>query len=340
MTGKEEIKKRTREIYNVLPKLDDHICGYSTCGQFARAVAEGRAPCNGCITGGPEVAAEVCRITGVDIPEDKPRPKYPGTSTPSMVSPQRKGKGKKVAITGKGGSGKTMLTAILTRILANEKVPRILAIDADSSVNLPYALGVEIRETVSEIRQRLIEEPGAKAAVRDRHIRDVMAEAIEWGEGFDMLVMGRPEGPGCYCGINDLLRYGIDSLSGEYDVVLIDCEAGPEQVNRRVVNGVDVLVIVTDASVRGIRVARSIMEVVQRDASMKQTRTGLVINRSKGDDTVIRESAAEWGLDILGSVPEDEMVTEYDSVGRPIVDLPDTSPSVAAVRTILDKLLE
>lgn len=246
--------------------------------------------------------------------------------------------GRKIAITGKGGSGKTMLTAIMTRILAGSGNLKVLAIDADSAVNLPYALGVKVGETVAEIRRQIIEEPGAKAEMQNKHIRNVMAEALESGKGFDLLVMGRPEGPGCYCGINDLLRYGIDRLSREYDVTLIDCEAGPEQVNRRVVQGVDVLVIVTDASIRGVRVAGSIMEVVQRDEAMKHTRTGLVINRLKENDQAITESASGWGLEILGRIPEDESVTEYDSVGRPITELPEASPSVAAVRAILERL--
>ena len=246
--------------------------------------------------------------------------------------------GRKIAITGKGGSGKTMLTAIMTRILAGSGNLKVLAIDADSAVNLPYALGVKVGKTVAEIRRQIIEEPGVKAEMQNKHISNVMAEALESGKGFDLLVMGRPEGPGCYCGINDLLRYGIDRLSREYDVTLIDCEAGPEQVNRRVVQGVDVLVIVTDASIRGVRVAGSIMEVVQRDEAMKHTRTGLVINRLKENDQAITESASGWGLEILGRIPEDESVTEYDSVGRPITELPEASPSVAAVRAILERL--
>ena len=260
------------------------------------------------------------------------------TDTDNVESSSLLKRGRKVAITGKGGSGKTMLTAIMTRILAGSGNLKVLAIDADSAVNLPYALGVKVGKTVAEIRRQIIEEPGVKAEMQNKHIRNVMAEAIESGKGFDLLVMGRPEGPGCYCGINDLLRYGIDRLSREYDVTLIDCEAGPEQVNRRVVQGVDVLVIVTDASIRGVRVAGSIMEVVQRDEAMKHTRTGLVINRLKENDQAITESASGWGLEILGRIPEDESVTEYDSVGRPITELPEASPSVAAVRAILERL--
>jgi CO dehydrogenase maturation factor len=165
-----------------------------------------------------------------------------------------------------------------------------------------------------------------------------MEEALEKGDGFHLLVMGRPEGPGCYCSINDLLKYGIERLSKQFDITLIDCEAGPEQVNRRVVNGMDLLIIVTDASSRGVRVTDSILEVIRRDDSMRNTKIGLVINRLKGDDKLIAESAERWGIEIFGRVPEDENVTRFDSIGKPLTGLPDNSPSVSAVKDILQKL--
>jgi CO dehydrogenase maturation factor len=153
-----------------------------------------------------------------------------------------------------------------------------------------------------------------------------------------MLVMGRPEGPGCYCSVNDLLRYGIEGLSQQYDVTLIDCEAGPEQVNRRVVKSVDVLIVVTDTSIRGARVADSILRVIQRDESIRPAAMGLVINRFKGDDELIMESVKKWGLDIFGRIPEDQNITDYDASGRPIFNLPDNAPSVVAVTEMLTKL--
>jgi len=245
---------------------------------------------------------------------------------------------KKIAITGKGGSGKTMLTAVMTKLLAQRKDIKLLAIDADSAVNLPYALGIETKRTVAEIRRQIIEDPEARAEIEDKNIRIVMEESLEKGNGFHLLVMGRPEGPGCYCSVNDLLRYGIEHLSRQYDITLIDCEAGPEQVNRRVVNGVDVLIIVTEPSVRGARVTRSIIGVLQSDKSIRPAEIGIVINRSKTGDKLITESAKKWGLEIFGRIPEDENVTEYDSVGKPLIDLPDTSLSVLAVREILKKV--
>jgi CO dehydrogenase maturation factor len=246
--------------------------------------------------------------------------------------------GKKIAITGKGGSGKTMLTAIMTGLLARDKNLNLLAIDADSAINLPYALGLNVKQTVAEIRQRIIEDPLARAEIEGKNMRIVMEESLEKGNGFHLLVMGRPEGPGCYCSINDLLRYGIERLSKQFDITLIDCEAGPEQVNRRVVNGMDLLIIVTDASSRGVRVADSILGVIRRDDSMLHTRIGLVINRLKGNEELIAESAQKWGIEILGRVPEDENITKYDSSGMPLIGLPDTSPSVSSVKDILRKI--
>ncbi|MFC2027981.1 AAA family ATPase [Chloroflexota bacterium] len=246
--------------------------------------------------------------------------------------------GRTIAVTGKGGSGKTMLTALMTGLLARNKDLKILAIDADSSISLPYALGVSINKTVADIRQGIIEDPKAKAAMDDKPIRMVMEEILEDGQGFRLLTMGRPEGPGCFCATNDLLRYGIDNLSKRFDITLIDCEAGPEQVNRRVVNGVDILVIVTDTSVRGMHAASSIADVVKNDRDIKVSQAGLVINKSKGKDDLIVEMAQKQNLDVLGSVPDDETLAEYDSLGKPIVNLPDTSPSVHAVQQILQKL--
>jgi len=246
--------------------------------------------------------------------------------------------GRKIAVTGKGGSGKTMLTALMTGLLAREGGRRILAIDADSAVNLPYALGMDVGRTVAQIRRYIIEDPEARAEIEDRSIREVVEEALVPGGGFSLLVMGRPEGPGCYCAINDLLKYGIERLSQQFDVTLIDCEAGPEQVNRRVVNGVDALIIVTDASVRGARVAGSIMEVVSGSAELKPPQTGIVINRFRGDDRLILDSVSGWGVEVLGRIPEDANVAEYDAAGRPIIGLPDDSPSVVAVAGILKRI--
>ena len=242
----------------------------------------------------------------------------------------------RLAITGKGGSGKTAFAAIATGLLARGREQKILAIDADSAAGLAYALGVKVDKTVAEVRREVIEDPRARRQMEDQHVREIMRDILEPGDGFHLLSMGRPEGPGCFCATNDLLRYGINALSKEYDLVLIDCEAGPEQVNRRVVDGVDFLVVVTDCSARGLHAARSIHEVVRRD--MSSVKAGLVVNRFGSAGERIETMAEEAGLDVLGRVPEDAVLAEYDALGEPILGLPEASPSVAAVRDILRKL--
>ncbi len=246
-------------------------------------------------------------------------------------------KRKTIAVTGKGGSGKTSVAAIMIKLLARSKNLKILAIDADSAVSLPYALGLKINSTIGEIRQRIIEDPGARAEMESKHIRTVIANTLEAGDGFHLLAMGRPEGPGCYCSVNDLLRYGIERLSKDFDLTIIDCEAGPEQISRRVAQGVDVLIIVTDATVRGIRAASLIRTIAQGDETMKSTRIGLVINRLKEESSFVIETAQQSGLEILGCIPEDENITKYDLVGKPLIELPDISPSVVAIQGILEK---
>lgn len=247
--------------------------------------------------------------------------------------------GKRIAITGKGGSGKTMLSACIIRLLTQIEKHDILAIDADSSVNLPYALGVDVQQTVAHIRKKLIEDPEEKARIQEIPMGEVIEALMSSGQGFRLLVMGRPEGPGCYCGVNDLLKFGIENNAKLYDFTVIDCEAGPEQVNRRVLQGIDVLMIVTDASIRGARVAGSIFDVIKNDESMQKTRTGLVINRFAGNGSRIVADAKAWGLEIFGTVPEDEIVSRYDADGRPLAELPETSPSLKAVRKIVDDII-
>lgn len=245
---------------------------------------------------------------------------------------------KVIAITGKGGTGKTMLAALMIRLLSREMGAKVLAIDADSAISLPYALGMNVGKTLSEMRTEIIEDPAARKGLMDRHVQTVITDIVEHGKEFDLLVMGRSEGPGCYCGINDLLRYGIESLSGEFDFTLVDGEAGPEQINRRVLQSIDTLIILTDTSIRGFQTAGVIQSIAGADAASKLGQKGLVVNRLKGSNQLVSESAQRLGLKVFGYIPEDENITKYDLAGKPIVDLPDTSPSVEAVRAVLKEM--
>ena len=244
-----------------------------------------------------------------------------------------------LAVVGKGGTGKTTLVAIMAKILAATENLRLLVVDADPPVSLTHVIGAKPVKTLGELRRKLIEDPEEKRRIGDKHIRDVIVdEAIIDLAGISLLVMGRAEGPGCFCSINDLLRFGIESLSKRFDVTLIDCEAGIEQVNRRVINTVSTLVMISDATIRGIQTAAYLKEIAQDYGVQRPHRTGLVINKIRKGRVQIEEKAQEMGLKIFGFVPEDENVIKYGLMGKPIIDLPDTSPSVMAVREILKNL--
>jgi len=245
---------------------------------------------------------------------------------------------KVIAITGKGGTGKTMLSALMIRLLSREAGAKVLAIDADSAISLPYALGMNVGKTLSEMRTEIIEDPTARKGLMDRHVQTVVTDIVEHGKEFDLLVMGRSEGPGCYCGINDLLRYGIESLSGEFDFTLVDGEAGPEQINRRVLQSIDTLIILTDTSVRGFQTAGVVQSIARTGVASRLGQKGLVVNRLQGSNQLVSESVQMLGLKVFGYIPEDENITKYDLAGKPIVDLPDTSPSVEAVRAVLKEV--
>ena len=248
------------------------------------------------------------------------------------------GNGRTIAVTGKGGTGKTMLATLMIRLLVENGEVKILAVVADSAVSLPYALGVEIGKTVSEFRQEIIDNPEVKQRIADEHIRKVIGNLLVHGDGFDLLVMGRPEAPGCFCAVNDLLRYGIDTLAQNYDMTIIDGEAGPEQVNRRVIESIDTLLVVADASSRSLKTATEIMKVAQGHPNVKVNRIGLVVNRFKGKRGPAEEMTQEMGMEILGYIPEDQNVTDYDAVSRPLLEIPEDSPSLLAIRNILQQI--
>ena len=244
-----------------------------------------------------------------------------------------------IAITGKGGTGKTVLSTLMIKLLAERGNLRILAVDADSAKSLPYTLGMMVDKTVGGIRQDIIEDPEEKRRIADEPMRTVIRKILEPGKGFDLLVMGRPEAPGCFCPVNDLLRYGIETLVQDYDITIIDGEAGPEQVNRRVIQSIDTLLVVADTSNRSLYTASDIIKVAQSHGTVEVSKTGLIINRFKGNRDRVEEVTQQMGLEILGYIPEDENVSHYDSLGRPLVELPADSSSLMAIRQILRQVI-
>ena len=248
-------------------------------------------------------------------------------------------KTKLLAVAGKGGVGKTSISAAFVRLLA-EAYPdrRILAIDADPAVGLSTALGVEVPGTLDDIRKRivnLVEDGAPKEAIEmlaeaRYRIFDAMVEL----PGFSFLAIGRPESAGCYCKVNAYLKEVISLLSRDFDYVVIDGEAGIEQINRRVMEKVTHLVLVTDPSRKGTQVIDTIRRVA--DELVMYERCGTVVNRLTEAEMLshIRMDAAE----LLAVIPSDGAHARNDIDGKSVFDLPEDSPIMAGARQALTKL--
>ncbi|MDR3588461.1 MAG: AAA family ATPase [Negativicutes bacterium] len=246
---------------------------------------------------------------------------------------------KSIAITGKGGTGKTMLATIMIRLLAERYHGGVLAIDADSAMSLPYTLGIPVQQTVSRLRKEVIGPGQLRDKMKSQDLSTWMGSILAHGDGFDLLTMGRPEEPGCFCAVNELLRYAIDALINSYKITVIDGEAGPEQLNRRVLKSIDVLLVVSDMSARSLSTAKGIIDVARaQESGIEVKRAGLVLNRVLNDHP-LEELVQKTGLEIFGSIPEDKTLNEFDREGRPLLELPRQSPSVTAIEKLCQMLL-
>lgn len=246
-----------------------------------------------------------------------------------------------IAVSGKGGTGKTLVSSLLIKSLTRTGKD-ILAIDADPDSNLPEALGVDVHKTVGDVREELKEDTAKGRIPTGMNKWDILdykiMESIIETPSFDLLVMGRPEGSGCYCAVNNMLRRIIENLSSNYDVIIIDTEAGLEHLSRRTTQNVDVMLVVTDKSKRGMLTAQRIGQLAD-ELEIKFQELYLVVNRvNPENEEQILKKARETGLDIAGVIFEDEEVTQYDIEGRPLVELPDESNTVKTVSGILSRI--
>jgi CO dehydrogenase maturation factor len=242
-----------------------------------------------------------------------------------------------IAISGKGGSGKTTLTAMIVAILRNQTKDSILAVDADPNSSLGLMMGVEPTGTIAEIREDARAAPAVSAGTdRVRSFEYGIQQAITEADGFDLLTMGRPEGPHCYCAVNNILRTFLDKLSSQYQYVIIDNEAGMEHLSRRTTNNVDLLCIVAEKTPLGSITARRIFQLAkQLPISVKET--GIIWNDTKVD--VVENDTDKFKIPCFGNVPYDKAVFGASMQGKPIFDLEANSPAFSAVRKILkDKL--
>jgi CO dehydrogenase maturation factor len=247
---------------------------------------------------------------------------------------------KLVAVCGKGGTGKTVFTAMMARVLREtDSSVKLLLIDADPAMGLSSALGINVRRTMGQIREEIIgtarEGNKENKSQIGSKLDYMVLEALHEMDGFALLAMGRTETLGCFCPVNDLLRGAIEILSRSFDIVLIDGEAGLEQINRQVVSRVDTLIIVTDASTRGLQTAAVIKRMVQSDQVIQCEKIGLVFNKVHGNKRLLEKYAQEMDMVVFGYIPQDKNIAYHDLVGKPIIELPAVSPALEAVRNIV-----
>ena len=258
-----------------------------------------------------------------------------------------------IAVAGKGGVGKTTIAALAISYLAREGRGPTLAIDADPSSNLNMALGLDLEWTVGDIREGLLSKvkesvtaggaamgalPGgvSKREYLDYEVRSSLSEGVD----FDLIAMGRGEGPGCYCAVNHNLREVVDAIGGGYRYVVIDNEAGMEHLSRRTTRDVQHLLIVSDPTQRGLVAARRIAEF-RHDLDVAIEQAHLIVNRVPGGELpeAVRATVDELDAPLLGVVPETAQVTEFDAAGRPLVEMGDDSPVYRAVAEMLERIL-
>ena len=240
-----------------------------------------------------------------------------------------------IGFAGKGGTGKTTLAGLLIKYLVEKGKTPVLAVDADANANLNDVLGCQVDETLGDAREEM-KKGVAGGMTKDVYMEMKLQQAVVEESGFDLIVMGRPEGAGCYCAANSLLTIYLDKLINNYDFVVIDNEAGMEHISRLTTNNIDMLLVVSDPTRRGIQAGARIVELAE-DLSLNIDRKLLILNRAKeGQGEALRNVVAEYGLDLIGLVPEDPQVQEFDLNGRPTIGLGKESKAVKAAYEIFD----
>ena len=249
-----------------------------------------------------------------------------------------------IAVAGKGGVGKTTVCGMLIDALIKDGKAPLLVVDADANSNLNEVLGVEVETTLGAVREEI-----AQAELRGDVIPKNMTKAdyaeyrfnsaLVEEDDFDMLVMGRTQGKGCYCYVNGILKTQVDKYVGNYRYTVIDNEAGMEHIARGTLPHVDTLLLVSDCSRRGIQAVGRIAEMVQ-ELNLKPTTMRLIVNRAPNGvlSEGVKEEIAAQNLDLLGVLPQDEAVYEADCDGRPSSKLPDSSPMKQALHALLKQL--
>jgi len=247
-----------------------------------------------------------------------------------------------ISVSGKGGTGKTTITALLLKWLIQNTEKISLVVDADPATNLPDVLGVDLQRTVGQSSKELKDKIKAgtlsptlsKKEVLEANVFQILVEE----DRFDLLAMGRSEGEGCYCFVNNVLTRILDTLTRNYEVAFLDMEAGLEHLSRRTDRDVDSMIVVTDPSRMGLETARRIKELVD-EVHINVKHIYLVGNRFTPDlEELLQKTADNIGLDYGGIIPIDENVMAFNLEGKPLLEIPDDSPAYKAVGNLARKL--
>lgn len=244
-----------------------------------------------------------------------------------------------IALAGKGGTGKTTVAGMLIKYLVSHDKKPVLAVDADSNANLNEVLGLEVCGTLSEAREDM-----KKGNVPDGMTKNVfmsmkLEQSVIEDHGYDLVVMGQPEGSGCYCAANTLLTGFLDRLTKNYPYIVMDNEAGMEHISRLTTSNVDVLLIVSDTSRRGLQAALRI-DKLSKELNIGVGKSCLILNQAKGEPSpAVYELLEKDGLELAGTIPEDQTVYEYDLVGRPTIELPEDNEAIQSAFDIFNKFV-
>jgi CO dehydrogenase maturation factor len=250
-----------------------------------------------------------------------------------------------VALSGKGGTGKTTIAALTIRYLIEKRHRPVLAVDADSNSCLNEALGVPAHITIGQLREESLASvrsgAGRSGGMSTEQLFEYQVQqAIVESRGFDLLIMGRPEGPGCYCAANNIIRKYTDKLSEKYPYVVIDNEAGMEHLSRRTTHKVNLMLVISDPTQKGIKTAKRINNLID-ELSLEIDRRVLVVNKTSDSNKDIIKSVElfrDGNFESIGSLPEDGRVLEFDLEGRPVFELPRDSIFVTSLFELLDSL--
>ena len=246
-------------------------------------------------------------------------------------------KGIVIAISGKGGVGKTNISALLIRALS--KIGSVLAIDADPDSNLPQALGVTANKAIGDIREDIKSASSREIEDKQQALRRAVIEAIEEFYQFDLVLMGRPEGPGCYCAVNWVIRQVIDTRASSYDFTVIDCEAGLEHLSRLTTKDVDIMIVVTEPTKNGVMTAKRVKELSE-ELSIEFGKIIVVANKVTPEvkpflDRITREN----NLEISAYIPWDGLIAQFDLEGRSVINLPEEAPASIAVEELCREVI-